>query len=193
MKSRSPLFCALLVGIASLAATFSGSEVLIYDQKLVRAAQLWRLVTAHLVHAGWLHLAVSLGLFCLVSLAAHHQKERYFCAAIGFTALAVGAGFTWLFPESAGFSGLSAVAWGGAAYVSTAEVSREGPSTRIALVFLTLILLKPVAELFTGGIFLTGAPDAPEFQALAAAHMLGAVAGAVAGYWAGRRDAAPIG
>ena len=56
---RYPVVVSGLAVLAAVGGDFA-REALAYDREQVAAGELWRLVTAHVVHLGWSHLLLNL-------------------------------------------------------------------------------------------------------------------------------------
>jgi len=87
--------------------------VLRYERGRIFDGQVWRLLTAHLAHVGWLHLAVNMaGLLVWVALAGHMESLKTLLSGMLVTALAVTLGLLWLNPNVGWYLGFSGVLHG---------------------------------------------------------------------------------
>lgn len=84
-----------------------------YERAAVLGAQLWRLLTAHVVHLGWAHCLLNVGGLALcAALAAGTRSWRAWAAAIGVLALGVGLLLLAAPPRAMNYAGLSGVLYG---------------------------------------------------------------------------------
>ena len=106
---------ALPAGIAALCvlvAIVDGGSALRYERALV-GAEPWRLVTAHQVHLGWMHLALNLaGLAAVWALLGPQLRPGTWLAVFLTCALGVSGGLRVLDPDLEWYVGLSGVLHG---------------------------------------------------------------------------------
>lgn len=106
---------AVLLPLAVLAQA-GGQAVrlaLRYERSAVLGGQLWRLLTAHLVHLGWMHLALNAAALLLVALLfGTRWRTRQWAALALAAALAVSLGLLLANPRLGWYVGLSGVAHG---------------------------------------------------------------------------------
>lgn len=106
---RAWLLPGALAALTLLAMLPGGFEALRYERALL-PAEPWRLVTAHLVHLGWTHLALNLAALAAVwALFGDRLRPGAWLGALGFSALAVGAGLWLGDPGLEWYAGLSGV------------------------------------------------------------------------------------
>jgi rhomboid family GlyGly-CTERM serine protease len=124
-----------------------GPEYFRYQQDLVENGQIWRYLTAHWVHVGWLHLLLNgLGLVICVSLTA----PGWSAARWLICCFAMGIGISFLLavfnPEVRDYAGLSGVLFG--LYVLTA-FSLFARDRLIAVLIVAAIVIKVLMEQFS--------------------------------------------
>lgn len=182
-----PLVLGLLA--ASVAVAGAGdlaATALRYEREALRNGQWWRLLTAHLVHLGWAHLAMNALALVLLArlLGPAHGAARW--AVLGLaSALGVSCGLYLLSPTLGWYVGLSGLAHGLAA-AGGAGLLRAG--RRTGMWWLAALAAKLVLEQ-------VGGPP-PGLQAwiggasIVAAHAYGAAAG-LAAAWALPRPGRP--
>jgi rhomboid family GlyGly-CTERM serine protease len=109
---RAWLLPAIVAG-ACLAAMAPGAfEALRYERALV-PAEPWRLLTAHLVHLGWIHLALNIAALAAAwALLGGLLRAGAWSAALLACALGVSAGLWLRHPELVWYVGLSGVLHG---------------------------------------------------------------------------------
>jgi rhomboid family GlyGly-CTERM serine protease len=104
-----PLALALLMTALQLLPA-AGLEALRYERAAILSGQVWRLVTGHLVHADFVHLAWNVaGLALVAALFAREFRLRGWLVILAASTAAVDLGFLVLEPQLAryvGFSGL---------------------------------------------------------------------------------------
>ena len=168
-----PVAIAGLAGLAELAGN-PGRLALRFDREAVASGEIWRLVSAHLVHLGPSHLAMNvLALailaFVLPALATWRQWLLTFLAA----ALFIDIGLLAFHPSVGWYVGLSGVLHGfWAAGVVLAIHARRFEAIPLAV----LLLLKLGYEFLFGGIPLSG--EVAAGPVVSVAHAWGAIGGA---------------
>ncbi len=131
-----PLTLALL----SLAAALlfgQPDELLRYERAAVAGGAVWRLLTAHLTHLGWYHLALNLaGLAVIWPLVGRYlQGGRGWLAALGGS-VGTTLGLYLLRPEILWYVGLSGLLHGLLAAGAVAALRRERLEPSLLLAFL---------------------------------------------------------
>jgi len=104
------LLIILLVLDAVLGLGDSVSQLLRYDRSAIAGGGWWRLLTAHIVHLDFHHLALNeLGLVLMWSLFAQDYDAVEWCAIVLAGALAISSGLWWLSPRVSWYVGTSGV------------------------------------------------------------------------------------
>lgn len=181
---------ALVLAACSIVATYADGarDWLQYERTAVAAGQWWRLVSAHLVHAGSLHLALNLaGLGIAWALVGGQWRPGTWAALLTGTALAVGLGLWWLVPGIQWYVGASGLLHGllAAGAVGLWRAWRTG-----AALLLGMLALKALLDA-SGRMPVSGWAG---IDVIVQAHWLGSLAGlALAGAalaltaWTGKR------
>jgi rhomboid family GlyGly-CTERM serine protease len=128
-------FCALIV----LLETFgdAGREALRYERAAVADGEWWRLVSGHLVHLGWRHVALNLlGLALMWALFFADYSLRQWAIVLGASTLAIDAGFWFLNPGLVWYVGLSGALHGVMAAGTLAHVRRRERDAWVLVPFL---------------------------------------------------------
>jgi rhomboid family GlyGly-CTERM serine protease len=179
---------ALLVAqLLLLLPAFGGGrvrELLQYERSALAGGQLWRLLTAHLVHYDWRHLLLNMGgLAVLWALFAREWTPgRWLLIAVA-AALAIDAGLWFRAPEVGWYLGLSGVLHGlWAAGVLAQLQRRQG----FATVPLLLLVSKLAYEQLRGGSLVL-----EDMPVVLSAHLYGAAGGLIGG-WALARWGKPL-
>lgn len=111
-----PLFAALVVSCLCLALQGLGEsavEALQYQRSALQSGQLWRLVSAHLVHLGWGHVLLNVSALCLVAWIFARACTVGCLAILGLAAAAaIDLGLWLLDPQIHWYVGLSGVLHG---------------------------------------------------------------------------------
>lgn len=110
----SPDWRYLAIVIPLMAALQAiGPETFRYERDWAQTGQVWRLVTAHWVHVGWMHLLLnSLGLVVIVTLTTPGWSIRRWVAQTLIMALGISI-LVWIFnPEVRDYAGHSGLLYG---------------------------------------------------------------------------------
>jgi rhomboid family GlyGly-CTERM serine protease len=170
----------LSVGAVVIALAAVGPPMFVwlaYQRAAILRGQLWRLLTAHLVHVGAAHLAWNLaGLALVAATLARQMDARAWAAASLAAALGSSLGVYFLRPEVRAMAGLSAVLHGLLGAGAVAAVRR---GQRAGWLLLAVLAAKLASEQVLGaptalGTALGGAIAVD-------AHLYGALAGGLAG------------
>jgi rhomboid family GlyGly-CTERM serine protease len=162
---------------------FSGDalyQTLRYDRAAVRGGELWRLITAHLVHLGVGHLVMNLLALVLIGFlfAPFLKGVGWLASGLGAIA-AIAAGLFFLAPQVGWYVGFSGVLHGLIAGGVIAAL-RSG-EWRFGLGFGLLLLAKLLWEQRFGP--LPGSEAAAGGAVLVDAHLYGALGGLPGGWW----------
>jgi rhomboid family GlyGly-CTERM serine protease len=182
-------------GLALLAIVLeTGGEgwrsALAWDRGGIGAGEWWRLLSGHLVHLGWSHLALNLAGLALVAwvVGGAFGVPGWLLIA-GVSVIVMDTGFWYLDPELERYVGLSGLLHGLLAAGLVAGVFARQPE---ALVLAACIVVKLAWEQLAGP--LPGSAETAGGNVIVNAHLYGAVGGLVAGLavWRRARPAAPI-
>ncbi|MGB5511414.1 MAG: rhombosortase [Woeseiaceae bacterium] len=169
----------LLVAAALLLGSDAAREWLAYERDAIRAGEVWRLVTGHLVHLGWPHFALNAaGLVLVWTLIGSAYKPAGWIA-IFFTSIAAIDLGLWIFnPALQWYVGLSGALHG----VLAAGLVMSFRQPRIEMTVLAILLLCKLAwEQFSGP--LPGSEGSSGGPVIVDAHLYGAIGGIFAGLW----------
>ncbi|MDX1404046.1 MAG: rhombosortase [Woeseiaceae bacterium] len=161
--------------LCALAAAWSDSarELLRYERQA--AGEIWRFLTAHVVHLGYLHLALNLlGLGVVWLLVGRRFGHRQWYFVIVTCAVSVSVGLWWLDSDLDWYLGLSGVLHGMLAAGAVRGI-RELPVESLAIC--AILAGKLAYEQFAGP--LPGAASAG--PVIVNAHLYGAAGGALCG------------
>ncbi len=178
-RSWAPVaICGLLLALEGLSLVLGDSarEWLRFERAGLADEQLWRLLTGHLVHLGWQHLALNLaGLLLMWMLFAGEYSWRRWAIILAASTAAIDAGLYWLAPGLQWYVGLSGVLHGVLAAGALAGCRRGEPAGWVALTFL---LAKLIWEQMVGA--LPSSEAAAGGPVIVDAHLYGALGALIA-------------
>lgn len=138
--------CLLLVLIESLGD--EGRAWLRYERALVADGEWWRLLTGHITHLGWTHLALNvMGLALMWALFYDDYPLRHWVLILVCSLIAIDTAFFFIERDLRWYVGLSGVLHGVMAAGTLAHLQRHEPDVWILLPFLTT---KLIYEQFVG-------------------------------------------
>ena len=169
----------LAISIAVLLALTGdwGRELLRYDRLAIGGGELWRLLSGHFVHLGWSHVALNAVGLVLISylIAARFSSIQWLLISL-LIIMGIDLGFWILEPQLAWYVGLSGVLHGLLA-AGVASGMRDGHSD--SWIIGGLLIIKLIYEQLVGPI--PGSEGSSGGDVVVAAHLYGAIAGALAG------------
>jgi rhomboid family GlyGly-CTERM serine protease len=123
----------VLVGLESLGD--DARLLLRYERELVAHAEWWRLITGHLVHLGWTHLALNvMGLALMWALFYPDYSLRSWALILACSLVAIDAAFFFIERDVRWYVGLSGILHGVMAAGTIAYVRRREPGAYEQLV-----------------------------------------------------------
>jgi len=176
-------FCLAVALIALLAACWpDGLMGLRYDRSGLMDGEMWRVVTAHLVHLNRLHVFLNLlGMLLICELQWGALPLRHGIGLFGFSGMAISTLLWWLHPELVWYAGLSGALhglWAGCVLFGLRSATEAPLRSRLPYLAGALLLAAKLLMEFHGG--------ASENTAhligggvLTVSHLYGALAGAV--------------
>lgn len=105
----------LLAGLGLLLLALQALDaypLLHYDRRAIQEGEIWRWITAHLVHLGWAHTLLNLGGLLICSLLAPARGQGATILLFVFLAFGISSGIYLLNPEITSFAGLSGALYG---------------------------------------------------------------------------------
>jgi rhomboid family GlyGly-CTERM serine protease len=152
-----------------------------YDRTKVASGELWRLVTAHLVHGSSQHSLVNLlGLVMMWALFNKTYRLVSWIVIVACGTVAIDLGFWFLMPELHWYVGLSGVLHAVLAAGTVAWWKTEAKA--LALLLTVIMIGKLLWEQFQGALPLSG-----DLPVIVNAHLYGEIGGLV-GVFLCRRD-----
>jgi len=176
-------FCLVLAVVSITASCWpNGLALLRYEHSGLIEGELWRVISAHLVHLNVPHLLLNLsGLLLICELLWGELPLRHGIGLLVFSGLSISAGLYWLLPDIGTYAGLSGVLhglWAGCAIYGYQLSSNASFKSRLPFLAGAFLL---GAKLFLE--FLYGPSQVTEqligAGVLVSSHLYGALAGMV--------------
>ena len=175
-------YVLLLLAATALVIALGGSaysEVLRYQRDAILAGQVWRLLTAPLVHLNWPHTLMNIGgLLIIWGLFGQVLANRAWVFISLGCALGISTGLLLLNPEISWYVGLSGILHG---YFTAGAIAEWHTHKRTCLVLLLLVCSKLLWEQFLGP--LPGSAETAGGKVVVDAHLYGAITGLVLGWF----------
>jgi rhomboid family GlyGly-CTERM serine protease len=172
------LLIAALVLLSLLCESAGGEHarlLLRYEREAVLQGEYWRLITGHLVHGSWLHLALNCaGLGLIAALFPDHYWPRQWLFIGLLSLVTIDVGFVFWEPQLTWYVGLSGVLHGALAAGAIAWWRYE--AKRLALALSVIFVGKLAWEQLHGALPLSGG-----LAVVVDAHLYGAIGGVIAG------------
>ena len=166
-----------LICLAVVLIALGGEAVrlaLRYERAAILAGQYWRLVTGHLVHSSAAHLLLNLaGLGLIAGLFPKDYSLGQWLLIMGFSLVFIDLGFVFYEPQLQWYVGFSGVLHGGLAAGAVAWWRHE--TKALALALSVIFVVKLGWEQVQGAL-----PFSGDMEVIVAAHLYGAMGGALA-------------
>jgi rhomboid family GlyGly-CTERM serine protease len=147
-------FVVVIIPVMTLLQVI-GPEYFRYQRDWASSGEIWRMVTAHWVHVGWMHLLLNgLGLVVCVSLTAPGWSAKRWLVSTLVMAIGISTLVTLFNPEVQDYAGHSGILYG--LYVLGA-ISLFQRDRLIAILVIAAIVIKILMEQFNFYDFNTGA------------------------------------
>ncbi|WP_435103901.1 rhombosortase [Arhodomonas sp. AD133] len=172
LRATAPLWL-LAAGVVVAGWSGPAAEALRYERSAVTHGEVWRLLTAHLVHLGPAHAALNLAaLFIIAMWGVRRLGAAAWTGAVIASAAAVGLGLLYLAPRVDWYVGLSGMLHGLLAYVAVLAIGTD----TLALPVLAAITAKVAWEQTFGP--LPGSETTAGGPVVVGAHFFGTIGGA---------------
>jgi rhomboid family GlyGly-CTERM serine protease len=163
----------------------AGRELLRYEREAVLHGEYWRLVTGHFVHGSGQHLLLNtVGLGLIAALFPREYSLRGWLLILASSIATIDLGFVFLEPQLQWYVGLSGVLHGALAAGAIGWWKHE--SRPLALALTAVLVAKLAWEQWQGALPLSG-----DMPVVVAAHLYGAIGGALAGAVLAMHNRAP--
>jgi rhomboid family GlyGly-CTERM serine protease len=150
----------------------AGRQAMAYDRDRLAHGQMWRVLTAHLVHLNWRHALLNCaGLAALWALFAREYSPRRWLWILGVAALTIDLGLWFVLPGVVWYVGASGVlhgAWSAGACAAYRRADGMGAVMMLVLVVKLAYEQQSGVSIFEGDLALV-----PQ------AHLLGALGGLI--------------
>ena len=170
---------ALVLAALALQAWPTAQDTLVLHRSAVAAGEWWRVVTGHLVHCDWRHLAADVGAFailCWIGL----RRPRTALTVVVLSAVAAGMAVCLWAAGITTYMGISGVNYALLAWLLLAQALEERGGRAAAYgAVLVAICGKAVLEMVTGEPVVNVCLP-PSVQVVAVAHVAGIVVGVAA-------------
>ena len=179
MKLRVPVLTLAFAALATAIHLTPGAAALLeFDRVAIARGELWRFVSAHLVHFDANHLAWDVAVFLVLGSVCERASRERTAVALAFASVAITA-VLWRFQPQfeiyRGLSGLDCALFG--LFAGRLLKHSERPAKLIGVLGLAGAGAKTILELATGStVFASGVGYAP----VPLAHLVGLIAGLVA-------------
>ena len=175
-EDHKAILAATAVAVLGLLLQLDGDAArtgLAWDRAALEGGEYWRLVTGHLVHLGWSHLALNLAGLGLVTwiTGSAYSPLRWLVIAV-LTIATIDAGFWYLYTNLDWYVGLSGLLHGLLIAGLVAGVRRRDPE---AMVLGVLVIAKLGWEQAVGP--LPGSESTSGGAVIVDAHLYGAIGG----------------
>jgi rhomboid family GlyGly-CTERM serine protease len=146
-------FVAVIIPLMALLQAI-GPEYFRYQRDWISTGEIWRIVTAHWVHVGWLHLFLNgLGLvICVILTKPGWSIRRWLISSLAM-AIGISIMLTLYNPEVSDYAGYSGVLYG--LYV-LAAINLFSSDRLVASLIIAAIVIKVLMEQFNFYDFNTG-------------------------------------
>lgn len=157
-------------------------ELAIFERTHIAHGEWWRLLTGHLVHFSFSHLAFDLIVFGVTAWLIEREQPGRLLGILIASALTVSVALFWLSPHLQFYGGLSGVASATLCYLALRLTQRRGAARALGVLTLLLVIIKLAGE--TGCSQPTFATFAsPDIQVASVAHVAGALTGMLVWLW----------
>ena len=164
-----------------------GKEALRYDRVWIGQGEVWRLLSGHLAHLGWSHLALnSVGLLLVWFLIGGAYTLRSWALIVGVTLATMDAGFWFLNPELYWYVGMSGLLHG---LLAAGIVARLNDIDTETVILLLLLIAKISWEQWSGPV--PGSESTSGGPVVVDAHLYGALGGVLGAFLARIRVESP--
>lgn len=185
---RAPV--SLLLAFACIALAFApetAQRLLAYDRSAILAGEAWRLWTGHLVHFSHMHALVDgIVLYAMASLAEREFGSRSLACALALAALAISLVLLAFVPSLFEYRGASALAVL-VAVMAVTSVWNDERSHAFVMLIAAAYVLKTLVDALSASPSSSILPDG--VNVAWQAHVCGAIAGALAVLFLGRKRA----
>lgn len=183
ISTQRQFLTLFIVSLAIIAYSFPRfSDLLVYDRQAILSGELWRLLTAPLVHFSASHIFWDVVVFGVAGFAINAAGFRSFWLVCSFAAVIPSLIFFLTLPELERYGGLSGLATGAVAYFCLCSVFKTKKNRMLWLIILLSMGTKIVLEATIGTPIFVQTGKVP-FRVLPSAHIFGYLGALVAIIW----------
>jgi rhomboid family GlyGly-CTERM serine protease len=173
MSTQGHILTVIIVILSIIAYAFPQfSDLLMYDRQSIISGELWRLLTAPLVHFSASHIFWDVAVFGLAGFAINASGFRSFWLICSFAAVIPSLIFILALPELERFGGLSGLATGAVAYFCLCTAFKTKRNRFLWMLILLLIGTKIIIEATLGTPIFVQTGKVP-FRVLPSVHIIG--------------------
>ncbi len=173
IRARGQILTLSIVSLAIIAYIWPRfSELLVYDRQAILSGELWRLITAPLVHFSASHIFWDVLVFGVSGFAINASGFRNFWLVCSFSAVIPSLIFLMILPDLGRYGGLSGLATGAVAYFCLCSAFKTRKNRTIWLFILLCMGIKIILETKMGNPLFAQIDEAP-FRVLPAVHIFG--------------------
>lgn len=170
---QGQILTLFIVSLAIIVYSFPRlSSLLVYDRQAILSGELWRLLTAPLVHFSASHIFWDILVFSVAGFAINASRFPCFWLVCSFTAFIPSVIFLMAFPNLEYYGGLSGLATGAAAYFCLCSMFKTRRKRLIWLLILVVMGTKIFIEAAMDESIFVQAESIP-FQVLPSVHIVG--------------------
>lgn len=160
------------------------SDLLVYDRQAILSGELWRIITAPLVHFSISHIFWNIVVFSIAGITINFHGFRNFWLLCGFTSVISGILFLLFLPDLVQYGGLSGLATGAVAYFCLCSAIKSRKNRWIWLSIIALMVIKILIESMLE-VPLFAQVERISFRVVPLAHITGIFAAAITmmGIW----------
>mgnify|MGYP002621885857 CR=1 FL=1 len=165
----------LLAAAGTVLVVPGAAQVLMLEREALNGGELWRLLSAHLVHYSWAHFGANLLVLAPAAWLVETRDRRDFLPVVLLAALMAGLAVYLAEPGVKRFAGASALAFALLTYAALRGLRGTRPWRLVCVTLLALVLVKTGAELMLGWQPVDWRADG--FVAVPLSHAAGIAAG----------------
>lgn len=141
---------ALVTGTLAALVIPGVAEYLIYDRGALARGELWRLLTAHMVHYSGTHLFTNLLVLVPAALLVEMRYREGLLKTLAVSAVAIGAGLFLFQVEIYRYAGASGISLALLTYAALRGLETNTRWRTVCAIVLAIVAIKLVAETFVG-------------------------------------------
>jgi rhomboid family GlyGly-CTERM serine protease len=170
-RAQTPALCIIILAAIAYCSPLL-TELLVYDRQAILSGEVWRIVTAPLVHFSASHFFWNALVFAAAGFAITAERYRGFVTVCILAAVLPGVLSLLTLPELERYGGLSGLATGAAAYFCLCSALTKRKQRFIWVAILICMAAKIAVEAATSSLVFVQAGNEP-FRVLPLAHIAG--------------------